>query len=413
MRAVRVDASAGNDFWVMDYDPAAGTWQHLGAIPGHPIAADVDCYGGPRSAKFAVVGDFDGDGRDEIAVCASGSGNASAGNDFWVMDFDPTAGTWQHLGAIPGHPIAADVDCYGGPRSAQFAVVGDFDGDGRDEIAVCASGEGNASAGNDFWVMDYDPVAGTWQHLSQDLGHPIEADFDCFSGPRSAAFAVVAGDFDRDGRDEVAVCASANEDDSAGNDFWVMDYDPAARRWRHLSPITHHPIGADVDCYGGPRRARFAVAGDFDGDGRHEIARVRERRGQRQRGKRFLGDGVRRGHAAVGDADPEGGRRHRRALPPGLGLVAGEQGAGHHRHRDRPGAVLRADRRRPRRRRRSRRRPDGQVPADGAGRDHDEQPRSASRLLTGAGVGNPGDQVSVCCLTFASRFSRTRAAVSV
>ena len=104
--------------------PFVGAWRHFSPIAGHPIDADLDCFGGPRSAQFAVAGDFDGDGRDEIAACASGAGDASAGNDFWVMDYDPAAGAWPHLGAIAGHPIAADIDCFGGPRSAQFAGRG-------------------------------------------------------------------------------------------------------------------------------------------------------------------------------------------------------------------------------------------------------------------------------------------------
>jgi hypothetical protein len=43
-------------------------FEHLIPIPGHPMEADLDCGGVDFAAKFAVAGDFDGDGRDELAI---------------------------------------------------------------------------------------------------------------------------------------------------------------------------------------------------------------------------------------------------------------------------------------------------------------------------------------------------------
>ena len=61
------------------------SWVHLGqaSLPNHPMEADFDCSALPYPAKFAVTGDFDGDGQDEIAVAPEAG--RSAGNDFWVM----------------------------------------------------------------------------------------------------------------------------------------------------------------------------------------------------------------------------------------------------------------------------------------------------------------------------------------
>src|SRR5215218_5848663 len=125
------------------------SWFHLNPIPGHPMEADFDCAGVDFAAKFALAADVDGDGRAEIVVAPDTPG--TAGNDFWVMDFDPATGSWGPLGRIPGHPMEADFDCAGVDFAAKFALAADVDGDGRAEIVVAPDTPG--TAGNDFWVM--------------------------------------------------------------------------------------------------------------------------------------------------------------------------------------------------------------------------------------------------------------------
>jgi len=75
---------------VMDYDPSVRLWSHLGrVVRGHGERGDFDCSTTPVVPRFAVAGDFDGDGRDEVAVAQTVSD--THGNDFWVLDYDPTA----------------------------------------------------------------------------------------------------------------------------------------------------------------------------------------------------------------------------------------------------------------------------------------------------------------------------------
>ncbi len=128
----------------------------------HGMEADLDASGLEYAAKFAVVGDFDGDGHDEIAIAPDTPG--SPGNDFWVLKYG--AGSWYHLSPIPGHGMEADLDASGLEYAAKFAVVGDFDGDTHDEIAIAPDTPG--SPGNDFWVLKYG--AGSWYHLSPIYG---------------------------------------------------------------------------------------------------------------------------------------------------------------------------------------------------------------------------------------------------
>jgi hypothetical protein len=260
--------SRGNDLWVMKYDLVAANWRHMAPIPDHPMGADIDCSGVQFPAKFALVADFDGDGADELVVAPNATG--SRGNDLWVMKFDPAALAWRHMAPIPNHPMDADIDCSGQQFAAKFAVVGDFDGDGRAELVVVPDASG--SRGNDLWVMKYvgDYPTGHWQHMAPIPNHPMDADIDC-SGLQFAAKFAVVGDFDQDGRDELVVAPNAAG--SRGNDLWVMKYVGHFPRgqWQHMAPIPNHPMDADIDCSGVQFPAKFALAADFDNDGRDEL----------------------------------------------------------------------------------------------------------------------------------------------
>jgi hypothetical protein len=262
---VQIDAanSGGNDFWVMKFNPAAGSWQHLSPIPGHTLQADLDCSGLPNAGRSVSVGDVDGDGRAEVIVQIDAAN--SGGNDFWVMQFDPAAGSWQHLSPIPGHTLQADLDCSDLPNAGRSVSVGDVDGDGRDEVIVQIDASG--SGGNDFWVMKFDPSAGNWGHLSPIKGHALQADIDC-SGLSNAGRSVSVGDVDNDGRAEVIVQIDASG--SGGNDFWVMKFEPGAASWAHLAP-TGDPLRADFDCSSLPNAGRSVSVGDVDNDGRAEV----------------------------------------------------------------------------------------------------------------------------------------------
>ena len=175
------------------------------------------------AARFAVAGDFDGDGRDEMAIAQDTAG--TRGNDFWVMDYDPATRRWSHLTPAPawtttptstarsrtcgpGSPSSGTSTATGGPRWRSLRTLG-------------------GTRGNDFWVMDYDPTARLWVHLGPAARGPGDQATSTAARRRSAPRFAVAGDFDGDGRDEVAVAQTVSG--TRGNDLWVLDYDPAPR----------------------------------------------------------------------------------------------------------------------------------------------------------------------------------------
>ncbi len=272
--------SRGNDLWVMKYvgDFPTGTWQHMAPIPNHQMDADIDCSGLQFAAKFAVIGDFDDDGRDEIVIAPETG--TSRGNDLWVMKYVGRfpRGQFVHMAPIPGHPMDADIDCSGLQFPAKFALAADFDGDSRDELVVAP--QANGSRGNDLWVMKYvgDFPNGAFTHMAPIANHPMQADIDC-SGLQFAAKLAIASDLDNNQRAELVVLPDTGT--SRGNDLWVMKYvgDFPNGAFTHMAPIANHPMDADIDCSGAQFPAKFALAADFDGDGVNELVVVPEASG--------------------------------------------------------------------------------------------------------------------------------------
>ncbi|MGB3493785.1 MAG: integrin alpha [Elainellaceae cyanobacterium] len=155
-----------------------------------------------------AVGDFDGDGYDDLATGAmgedfgsvtdagavnimygSGFGLTSSGSQFWTQD------------SLTGSSAEA-FDGFG-----QTLAVGDFDGDGFDDLAVGTPGEdigtetnagavnviygsafGLTSVGNQFWTQD---------NITGGNAQP----FDEFG------YSLSAGDYNNDGFEDLAIAA--------------------------------------------------------------------------------------------------------------------------------------------------------------------------------------------------------------
>jgi hypothetical protein len=177
-------------------------------------------FGGPFD--FPVAGDFDGDGFSDIAV----------------YGFSPNDG-FSRFGVLLSSTGQAFGRPFGGPFD--FPVPGDFDGDWRSDLAVY--GYSPADGFSRFAILPSGPNDLTF---SQAVGgYPV-----AFGGLNDSP---VIGDFDGDGRTDLAVYGYSPRDDFSR--FGIL--------FSSGRPTLTFPFGGAGD---------VPVAGDYDGDGRTDLA---------------------------------------------------------------------------------------------------------------------------------------------
>jgi hypothetical protein len=219
-----------------------------------------------------AVGDFNGDHYDDLAVSApdqtvngdayagavhiilgSGSGLTGTGNQYWTQDSDGLDNAASEYGDGFGNTLAA----------------GDFNGDGKDDLAIGVPFENfaviNCGAINILYGADGGLTAAGNQFMSQDSAGlaGAEQEDDYFG------WSLAAGDFNGDGRDDLAVGSdgekvgglndagsvhvlygSGNGIRGQGSQFWTQD-------------------AADIldQAEAGDRLGSGLAVGDFDNDG--------------------------------------------------------------------------------------------------------------------------------------------------
>src|SRR5450631_578604 len=180
------------------------------------------------SAK-AITGDFNGDGKTDIAVTASGLGGIAS----YLSNGD---GTFH---AVYSSQTGSDwVDW----PSAK-AITGDFNGDGKTDIAVTASGLGGIAS----YLSNGD---GTFH-----AAYSSQTGADWVDWPTANA---TTGDFNGDGKTDIAVTASG----LGGIASYLSNGDGT------FHAVYSSQTGSDWIDWSGAK----ATTGDFNGDGKTDIA---------------------------------------------------------------------------------------------------------------------------------------------
>lgn len=188
-----------------------------------------------------LVGDFNGDGHDDLLVRWLGSGHQGV----WTMSLSDGKGKFR----------AGQGVTFGGTKKAyvgdNIAFVGDFNGDGRDDVGV-------------HWMSG--PHRGKWTVSLNDGKNN-------FHGGKGIAFAgatkayvghnePIVGDFDGDGYDDIGVRWKGG---SHKGQWWFSRND----RKGGFHGGRQARFGGTAVAYKGTNQALVA---DFDGDGRDDIA---------------------------------------------------------------------------------------------------------------------------------------------
>jgi hypothetical protein len=175
-------------------------------------------------------GDFNGDGTSDLLVY-------DAGDDTWSMGLsDGNALAWHPAGATRGFGYLLE------PGHRMW--TGDFDGDGKTDVLMFYAGDGN------WWLGSSDGNQLTWQIVSNTRGFGNVID--------SASHQVVTGDFNGDGKTDVLFYYNGD-----GN-LWLGLSSGSGLAWHQAGNIAG--FGNLLD---GKHRI---VAGDFNGDGKTDLA---------------------------------------------------------------------------------------------------------------------------------------------
>ncbi len=218
-----------------------------GSIPTTAATADVTITGEAFSSfgSSLIAGDFNADGRTDLAVGAYGY-SSSTGRAYLF---------WSD-GSIPTTAATADVTITGEASSSfgSSLIAGDFNADGRTDLAVGAYGYSSTTGrAYLFWSDGSIPTTAATADVT-------------ITGEASSSFgsSLIAGDFNADGRTDLAVGAYGY---SSGTGRAYLFYNDGS--------IPTTAATADVTITGATAGDYFGIslaAGDFNADGRTDLA---------------------------------------------------------------------------------------------------------------------------------------------
>ena len=220
--------------------------------------------GSDRFGAALAAGDFNGDGRDELAVGIPGEDDGAT-NDGNVMVFAGTPSGPSTTGirfnqATCGCSDRANDDAFG-----EVLATGNFDSDSWDDLAVGIPSEDDVAVDDGNVLVFYGSATGLTTNVAErvsqvDAGRPSEI------GDRFGA-SLAVGDFNSEGHDDLAIGVPNEFQNAVDDGAVIVFYGSNAGLLPASTELVLQSTGGAESSEVGDRFGTALAAGDFDGDG--------------------------------------------------------------------------------------------------------------------------------------------------
>jgi hypothetical protein len=240
------------------------------AVDEDPLARTIgggsQCFGKQDLDAFGssiVAGDFDGDGDVDLAVAAPTDSDGVLGSVGAVYVFRRDAAWYVPWTRITSRTLGLPTTT--ATRFAGTLAVGDFDRDGRAELAIARTGpNANGIFPGDVAIVGLGKLGFTLQQVLTQAGLGTDAPGDRFGAT------LAAGDFDGDGAPDLAVGAPSDIEGLGTRQGIVYVFRATVGA---LAPwLTRTPLAWGTAAEPGGSFGAALAAGDFDGNGTMDLA---------------------------------------------------------------------------------------------------------------------------------------------
>lgn len=228
-------------------------------VNGGPNLSTGDSFG----ASVAAIGDLDGNGIADVAIGATRDSGKGAIYVLLIQSDGSVIESSKIADEFNGGPSLAFNDRFG----AAITPLGDFGGDGIDDIAVGAAEDGNFNRGGrgSLYVLFLN-ANGTVKSSTRIAGL-TNGGPTIFQGDRFGTSVASAGDLDGDGITDLAVGAPDFKADGRDQGTVHLLFLNADGSVKELSRIDRNDDGGPLLQSGGNFARSVASLGDLDLDG--------------------------------------------------------------------------------------------------------------------------------------------------